>query len=152
MLYGRAAYLKSSAPCSSCMYDRFGAKFSKEVINSSILCIRIERKRQTRQAKWVNLYWIIIIIMNHFYKAHITIYISSLCALGRKRTEKRTVWSTKLNHSIIQHKIVSFKGSFKLINSFWCFYLGMRPSTGKVFMEQSPYWSVDLYVDGNKWM
>ena len=34
---------------------------------------------------------IIIIIMNHFYKAHITIYISSLCALRRKRTEKRTV-------------------------------------------------------------
>ena len=33
----------------------------------------------------------LIIIMNHFYKAHITIYISSLCALGRKRTEKRTV-------------------------------------------------------------
>ena len=36
-------------------------------------------------------FMIIIIIMNHFYKAHITIYISSLCALGRKRTEKRTV-------------------------------------------------------------
>ena len=34
---------------------------------------------------------IIIMIMNHFYKAHITIYISSLCALGRKKTEKRTV-------------------------------------------------------------
>ena len=64
----------------------------------------------------------IINIMNHFfYKAHITIYISSLCALGRKKTEIKK--NGQFNHQQTANICTHARACLLLVMRFSPFFI-----------------------------